>query len=283
MRIAMPAARNASRGATSAGIMTFSTRPSPRIASGPAATNAAPATPPISACDELDGRPKYHVIRFQAIAPIRPAKTIVVVMTSASTIPFATVAATSSEMKAPTKFRTAASATAKRGDIARVEIDVATAFAVSWKPLVKSNASAVATTMMRMTSPSTAASGVLDDHAAEDVRDVLGRVDRLLEALEDVLPPDDDHRIDAGVEERRHGLAAQAVAVVLEAVDLHGEVRDVLEGAHARHGRGDLPARVAEDRRQALRLGHRRLDLVEHEQVGDLLGEIGDEIGRAHV
>ena len=37
--------------------------------------------------------------------------------------------------------------TAARGDSARVEIDVATALAVSWKPFVKSNASAVATTM----------------------------------------------------------------------------------------------------------------------------------------
>ena len=37
--------------------------------------------------------------------------------------------------------------TAIRGDIARVEIEVATTFAVSWKPFVKSNASAVATTM----------------------------------------------------------------------------------------------------------------------------------------
>ena len=75
---------------------------------------------------------------------------------SASTMPLAIVAATSSEMNAPTKLRIAASATAARGDIARVEIVVATAFAVSWKPLVKSNASAVATTMTRMRSESTA-------------------------------------------------------------------------------------------------------------------------------
>jgi hypothetical protein len=67
-------------------------------------------------------------------------------------MPPAIVAATSSERNAPTKFRTAASVTATRGDIARVEIDVATAFAVSWKPLVKSNASAVATTIHRTTS-----------------------------------------------------------------------------------------------------------------------------------
>jgi hypothetical protein len=37
--------------------------------------------------------------------------------------------------------------TAARGDMARVEMLVAIAFAVSWKPLVKSKASAVATTM----------------------------------------------------------------------------------------------------------------------------------------
>ena len=87
------------------------------------------------------------MIRFQAIAPIRPANTIVGVIRSASTMPFATVAATSSEMNAPTKLSTAAPATAVRGGTARVEIPVATTFAVSWKPFVKSNASAVTTTI----------------------------------------------------------------------------------------------------------------------------------------
>src|SRR5215217_8891582 len=100
----------------------------------PSATNAAPTTPPISACDEDDGRPKYHVARFQAMAPISPAKTIAGVIRSALTMPLAIVAATSSEMKAPAKFRTAASVTANLGERARVEIDVATEFAVSWNP-----------------------------------------------------------------------------------------------------------------------------------------------------
>ena len=109
----------------------------------------------MSACDELDGSPKYHVTRFQVIAPISPAKITVVVTRSASTIPPATVAATLIEMKAPTKFRIAESVTAVFGASARVEIDVATALAVSWKPFVKSNASAVATTITRMMSLST--------------------------------------------------------------------------------------------------------------------------------
>ena len=69
-------------------------------------------------------------------------------------MPVAIVAATASDRNAPTKFSDAAIATATRGDIARVEIDVAIAFAVSWNPLVKSNASAVPTTIQRTTSES---------------------------------------------------------------------------------------------------------------------------------
>ena len=146
------------------------TSPAPITACAPSATNAAPTTPPISACEELDGRPKYQVTRFQAIAPIRPAKTISGVIRSASTMPCATVAATASERNAPAKLRTAAKPTASLGAIARVEIDVATTLAVSWKPLVKSKASAAATTITRIRSPSTR-SGVLDHDAFEDVRD----------------------------------------------------------------------------------------------------------------
>src|SRR6185436_4584182 len=102
---------------------------------------------------ELDeGSPKYHVARFQAIAPIRPAKTISGVTSAALTIPEAIVAATASDRNAPTKLSAAAIVTAARGPIARVEIEVATALAVSWKPLVKSNASAVPTTIHRTTS-----------------------------------------------------------------------------------------------------------------------------------
>ena len=98
--------------------------------------------PPISACEDDDGTPNHQVTRFQAIAPTRPAKITVVVTTPASTMPFATVAATVIEMKAPAKFSIAAMPTATRGFSAPVAIVVAIAFAVSWKPLVKSKTSA---------------------------------------------------------------------------------------------------------------------------------------------
>src|SRR5215204_269226 len=268
----------ASSGATSAGTTTFSRIPSPITASGPSATKAEPTTPPMSACEDEDGRHQYHVMRFQAIAPIRPAKTIAGVMRSASTMPLAIVAATSSERNAPAKLRTAASPTASRGDSARVEIDVATAFAVSWNPLVKSNASAVATTIHRTMSESTGVSGVLDGDALEDVRHALRRVDRVLEPLEDVLPADHQHGVDPGLEQRGERLADHAIALVLVAVDLHREVVDVLESAQARDRGGHLLAGEVQDLRLLLGLGHRRLDPVQREEVGDLLDPVDDVV-----
>src|SRR3954451_2386217 len=279
MMIASAAAANARTGATAAGTSTFSMMPSTLITSGPSATNAAPIRPPISACDELDGRPAHQVAMFHAIAPTRPANTTVVVTAPASTMPEPTVAATFSEMNAPAKFRIELSATAKRGDIARVDTDVAMAFAVSWNPLVKSNASAVTTTITRMTSlPEGMALGVLDHDALERVRHVLAGVDRLFEALEDVLPADHDHRIDAVVEQRRDRVAARAVAVVLETVALDREVRHVPKAAQPRHRRFDLPRRLEQDVRHALGLLHRRLDLVEAEVVRDLVDQVDDVV-----
>ena len=102
--------------------------------------------PPISAWLELDGSPMNHVTRFHVIAPTSPARTTLSVIASGLTIPFAIVAATLSETNAPTKFMTAATRTAVRGDSARVETLVAIEFAVSWKPFVKSKNRATTTT-----------------------------------------------------------------------------------------------------------------------------------------
>src|SRR3954453_11164608 len=130
MTIPRPATTNARIGATSAGTTTLSTIPSPKTALGPAAANVDPTMPPISACEDDDGSPKYQVARFQAIAPTSPAKTIGSVMSSGLTMPLAIVVATEIDRNAPTKFSAAATVTATRGDSARVEIEVATAVAV---------------------------------------------------------------------------------------------------------------------------------------------------------
>src|SRR5262245_10775564 len=121
----------ATTGDAIAGMMTFETRPSNLTAPVPAAAIVAPTTPPISACEDDDGRPNHHVARFQQIAPTSPPNTTVGVIAPASTIPPAMVAATLSEMNAPTKFRIAAIVTATFGLSAPVAIVVAIALAVS--------------------------------------------------------------------------------------------------------------------------------------------------------
>ena len=86
------------------------------------------------------------------MAPASPANTTVSVTRPVSTRPLAIVAATLSDKNAPIRFRTADSATATFGFSALVAMDVAIALAVSWKPLVKSNASPVMTTRTSTTS-----------------------------------------------------------------------------------------------------------------------------------
>src|SRR5687768_8495691 len=125
------------------------------MASTPDATHAAPIRPPNSACDELDGRPTYQVTRFHMMAPTSPPKMIAGVIWASSTIPPEMVLATSTDRNAPTRLRTADSATAVRGFRAPVAMEVAMALAVSWNPLVKSKMRAVTTTMITTSAGST--------------------------------------------------------------------------------------------------------------------------------
>ena len=112
-------------------------------------------------------------------------------------IPWPTVFATAVVANAPARFAIAAISTASRGESARVETEVATAFAVSWKPFVKSNAERDddRDDEQRHRLP------VLDEDRLEDVGGVLAGVDRLFELLVDVLPADDRQRVRAGAEE----------------------------------------------------------------------------------
>src|ERR671937_2245061 len=221
------AAPNAIAGAASAGMTTLCASPCQRTPFDPDWTSAAPTRPPISACDELDGRPNHHVRRFQAIAPASAAMSVCCVARFASMSPFATFFATAVVTKAPAKFATAATSTATRGVTARVPTEVAIAFAVSWKPFVKSNPSATTTTMTR--SASFNGSTVLHNDRLEHVGGVLARVNGFLERLVDVLPADDRDRVVGGAEELGHGLAVQPVTLVLESPELHQLPARILE------------------------------------------------------
>src|SRR5205085_937342 len=154
------------------------------------------------------------------IAPSSAAKTTLVVARSVWTIPLPTFFATAVVTKAPARLATAATATASRGDSARVETEVAIAFAVSWKPFVKSNPSATATTMTKRTPFTPGASAVLDQDRLEDVGGVLAGVHRLFELLVHVLPADDVERVVARAEELGDRLVVQPVGLVLELAQL---------------------------------------------------------------
>src|SRR5438034_9248223 len=95
-------------------VSTFSREPQATPERPPAAAIPAPISPPMNACVELLGRPAYHVARFQAIAPRRPAMMIGTVgALSSEAIVFDTALPKKTTVtSAPTRFRTAASTTA---------------------------------------------------------------------------------------------------------------------------------------------------------------------------
>ena len=99
---------------------------------------AAPTRPPINACEDDEGSPKYHVVRFQTIAPESAANTTTKPCgdSALSEMVSLTVWATSWPRNAPSRFITAASRSATRGVSARVDTEVAMALAASWKPFV---------------------------------------------------------------------------------------------------------------------------------------------------
>src|SRR5512140_648655 len=102
----------------------------------PAFAKAAPAKPPMRACEEEEGRPHHQVRRFQTMAPTRLARIRSGSTILGSTIPLPIVFATRvSRAKAAAKLKKAAQTTATFGERTRVPTTVAMEFAASWKPL----------------------------------------------------------------------------------------------------------------------------------------------------
>src|SRR5512147_2469956 len=132
-------------------------------------------------------------------------------------MPLPTVFATSVPLIAPAKFKTPAIRMATHGRSTRVEITVATAFAVSWKPFMKSNASASA--MRSNSADGMSKLGMLDHEATQHVGDVLAFVGHPLHRLVDPAPGDDPDGILRAVKQVHHPLAKEHVGLVLEAVE----------------------------------------------------------------
>src|SRR5215470_14243757 len=241
----------------------------------PAFTTAAPAKPPMSACDDDVGRPQYHVMRSHAIAPARPARITHWSTTAGATTPLPTVVATCTpKPKAATKLKKAAHTTACSGVSTRVETTVAMELAASWKPLMKSKISATRT--MKMTTESTErASGHLEDDSLDHVRHVLAAVGDRLEGLVDLLPLDDLDRVGLGLEQLGQALAQQLVGAVLQPVHLHRVLVEAgVHGAQALdgavHGQHDVDDHVGHGARGRGGL----LDPIHHQALGHRLDEV---------
>src|SRR3954454_12231282 len=125
--ITMKASTNPTSGDSTIGMTTFLTMTCHFTVALDA--RAAPTRPPISACDDEDGKPKYHVMRFHTIAPTTAAKTTTSpsCVRGTSMMPLPTVLAALAKPSAPKRLNTAASASATRGVSARVDTDVAMA------------------------------------------------------------------------------------------------------------------------------------------------------------
>ena len=101
----------------------------------PALAMPAPMKPPIRACEDEVGSPSHQVVRFQAIAPMRPVKTTASLTAVGSMILPTVLATWVLKTTKATKLKKAAQTTASRGLSTRVETTVAIELAASWKPL----------------------------------------------------------------------------------------------------------------------------------------------------
>ena len=108
--ISRPASRNPITGLVRPGQTTLFQRAPQSTGSGPPRAIAAPISPPTSACDDDEGRPRRHVSRFHPIAPISAASSTCALTNPGVVLisPPPTVCATFVDENAPTKFITAA-------------------------------------------------------------------------------------------------------------------------------------------------------------------------------
>src|SRR5215210_1100432 len=254
------------------------------MAPAPYTTSPMPISAPINACEELEGRPARQVMRFQVMAPNSTAMSIESATPSAGATRLPTVFATSAcsncvVTTAPTRLRTAEKATATRGVIARVPTAVPIAFAVSWKPFVKSNRSATA---IVRTSRRVCASGILDRDVLDHVRHVFAAVERILEEAVQILQLDDLQRVTLALEELSDRVARRRVSDILEPVNFDGVLAILLARSELAYRLLELRHRLRQEVGQFARwLGYGRHPVKVH-RIRDLFDIVEDvvETGR---
>src|SRR5688572_29400314 len=171
-------------------------------------------------------------MRFHEIAPIRAPKIRRLSTNEASMMPLPTVAATlcSNTANANT-LKNAAQSTACQGLSTPVDTTVAMEFAASWKPFMKSNASASSTrkTSVSETAPKSIRfwpSGVFEHDAFDDVGHVLAFVGRGLQRLVHGIELDQLTHVAFIAEQRGDRRAHHLVRVGFELVDFLADLED---------------------------------------------------------
>src|SRR4051812_5937928 len=243
----------------------------------PACATAAPPIAPTRAWEELVGRPTYHVITSQAIAPSSPATMTLFVKTCGCTRSVAIVAAILvPKIRNAAKLKNAAHATARRGESTRVETTVAMEFAASWNPLKKSKPSATAT--MRTTSRVIRRSRLFQGDRFNDVGDVFAAIHRGLHLPQQVLPSQDVHRAVVPRVQLRHAHAVDPISLPLQTLDVRPRSLDASEILETPHGTGHRAGGPNEDLRLLAELRDRFLDAVQDEEVRDGLLRVEDVV-----
>src|SRR5262245_58282327 len=184
------------------------------------------------------------------------------------------------------KLKNAAQATAWCGFSTPVDTMVAMELAASWKPLMKSKASATrtrkTTTARPITAGSIAASSrMLEDDALDDVRHVLAAIGDQLEQLVDRAQLDELLHVGLLAEQARHRRAHHPVGVRFQPVyflaGFQYRVGITQVGEEADGGPHAIAGHLA-DLRQLLRLGRRAPDVVQHHGLGHVLDQVQDVV-----
>src|SRR5208337_2619833 len=155
-------------------------------------------------------------------------------------MPLPMVAATAvPNTKAAMKFQNAAQRTARKGVSTRVDTTVAIELAASCQPFENSKAS-VRKTVIRTRANRLTGSGVLQDDALDYVGDVFAFIHGGFHDFEDLFPLDDLDGVLFFLEKLGDQRAADAVALVFEAVDFDDVLQSLVGGLHRVNGAGQF-------------------------------------------
>src|SRR5690349_6013371 len=224
-------------------------------------------------------------MRFQLMAPMSAPKINRLSTNAGSMMPLPTVLATLrwNTAKAST-LKNAAQNTACQGLSTPVETTVAIEFAASWKPFMKSNASASSTSSTSVVEKwlksiwkRPTPSGVFEHDAFDDVGHVLALVGRGLERLVHGLQLDDLAHVAFMAKQLRDRTAHHLVGVGLEPVDFLADLEDggrVGHRGHEAHRRLHTLRAAQQQLGELYRFGRDLLDVVQHQRFARVLDQV---------